>query len=279
MINLNEIIEKAERVNTSAKILLDKQNLPTNLDLKFQCMNQIETFKLLNQLKKECRKQNLKVIMFTFITHHTKSDSPDKVYTILKKATDKLFRSIQWKKFTELIGVTDYIEKLETDISDSAGWHPHVHLLLICENLIVEESVKDYEKIFSDQYLKLCISSGMTCTNKVKDYMSEHGVNIINDLQYLGYISDYKKLMKPRINNLSERYYSPYQLTIYEGEEYKKKYKEFAKFIKNKKIFKFSSPSICGVPFDWRNIDKTKHLPPITQFPICHRYKLQVTTL
>ena len=51
----------------------------------------------------------------------------------------------------------------------------------------------------------------------------------------------------------------------YQGEEFKQRYKEFAKFMKNKKIFKFSSPSICGVPFDWRNIDKTKHLPPITK--------------
>ena len=95
--------------------------------------------------------------------------------------------------------------------------------------------------------------------------MSEHGVKITNNLEYLGYVADYKKMFKPRISNLSERYYSPYLLPTYQGEEFKQRYKEFAKFIKNKKIFKFSSPSILGVPFDWRNIDKTKHLPPITK--------------
>ena len=265
MENLQEIIQKADKINTSAKRLLDKQNLPTNLDLAFQCKNQIEIFQLLNQLKKVLKQKNLKTIMFTFVVHHTKSDDPNKVYKILRKAIDKLFRSIEWKKFIKLVGVTNYIEKLETDICDTMGWHPHIHLLLICENLIAEEAIAEYEKIFSAQYLKLCISSGMTATNKTKNYMLEHGVNIINDLQYLGYISDYKKLMKPRIANLNERYYSPYQLPLYQSEEYRKKYKEFAKFIKNKKIFKFSQPSILGVPFNWKEIDKTKHMPPITE--------------
>ena len=262
MINLQEIIEKANKINESAKRLLNKQNLPTNLDLAFQCHNQIEIFKLLNQLKKECRNKNLKVIMFTFVTHHTKSDDIDKVYKILRKATDKLFHSIQWKKFVELVGVTDFIEKLEMDICDATGWHPHIHLLLICENALVENAIAKYEKKFASQYLKLCISEGMSATSKIKEFMLTSGVKITNDLQYLGYIADYKKMFKPRIANLNERYYSPYQLPIYKG--YDKEYKEFAKFIKNKKIFKFSSPSILGVPFNWREIDKTKHMPPVT---------------
>ena len=262
MENLQEIIQKADKINTSAKRLLDKQNLPTNLDLAFQCKNQIEIFQLLNQLKKVLKQKNLKTIMFTFVVHHTKSDDPNKVYKILRKAIDKLYRSIEWKKFKKLVGVTNYIEKFEIDVADSLGWHPHIHLILVCENALVEDAVAEYEKKFASQYLKLCISEGMSATSKIKEFMLTSGVKITNDLQYLGYIADYHKLFKPRIANLSEKYFSPYQLPIYKG--YDKEYKEFAKFIKNKKIFKFSSPSILGIPFNWREIDKTKHLPPVT---------------
>jgi len=264
MINLQEIQEKANKVNQSVKKLLKRDSLSPNLDLVSQIQNQVETFKLLNQLKKQCQQQNLKVLMLTFVAHHTKSDSLDKTYKILKKSTEKLFRSIQWKNFVSLLGVRDYIKRLEIDYNDATGWHPHLHILLISDYSIAIESVEKYQKIFSDKYLKCCISSGMTCTTKTKSYMQEYGFKLTSNFEYLGYISDYRKLLKPRIANLSERHFSPYQMATYEG--YESKYKEFAKFLKNKKIFEFSRPSICAVPFGWREIDKTKHLKPV-KFP------------
>ena len=253
--NLEKLNQIADRINRSAKILL-KNSLPSNLDLKVQIENQIEYFNLLNQLKVECRKKNLKVMMITLIVYHKKSDSLAKSYKILKSASKKLFHSSEYQSFLDLISVQDYIKRLEVDFKDSAGWHPHYHILLICKNSIAIESVEMYEKNFSTKYLKMCINSGMSKTQKIKDFMIESGVDITPNFEYLGYVSDYKKLLKPRVEKLQEKYFSPYQMAVYKG--YEDKFKEYAKFVKGKKIFEFSRPSICGINFvEWKEVDKT----------------------
>ena len=95
----------------------------------------------------------------------------------------------------------------------------------------------------------------MSSTQKIKEFMTESGLKITLNFEYLGYVSDYKKLLKPRIDNLKEKYFSPYQMAVYKG--YEDKFKEYAKFIKSKKIFEFSRPSIQGVNFvEWREIDR-----------------------
>ena len=121
--NLEKLNKIADKINRSAKILLKKNSLPNNLDLKVQIENQIEYFNLLNQLKVECRKKNLKVMMITLIVYHKKSDSLAKSYKILKSASKKLFHSSEYQSFLDLISVQDYIKRLEVDFKDSAGWH------------------------------------------------------------------------------------------------------------------------------------------------------------
>ena len=253
--NLEKLNKIADRINRSAKILLKKNSLPSNLDLKFQIENQIEYFKLLNQLKAECRKKNLNVMMVTLIVYHKKSDPLEKSYKILRSATSKLFHSSEYQRFLDLISVQDYIKRLEIEYCDDKGWHPHFHILLICENSIAVESAESYEKKFSTKYLKMCINSGMSKTQKIKDFMTESGVDITPNFEYLSYVSDYKKLLKPRIDKLSEKYFSPYVMSTYKG--YEDKFKEYAKFVKGKKIFEFSRPSICGINFvEWKEVDK-----------------------
>lgn len=261
--NLEKLNKIADKINRSAKILLKKNSLPSNLDLKIQIENQIEYFNLLNKLKAECRKKNLKVMMITLIVSHKKSDSLEKSYKILKSASKKLFYSVEYKKFEELIGVEDYIRRLEIEYCDAKGWHPHFHILLIYENSIAVESAESYEKNFSNKYLRFCINSGMTGTQKTKEFMTEHGIDITLNFEYLGYVSDYQKLLKPRIDNLKDKYFSPYQMPLYKG--YESKFKEFAKFVKNKKFFEFSRPSIQGVNFvEWKEIDRTtKNYKPV----------------
>ena len=253
---IEEIKEVASKVNRSAKIILKKQNLSPNIDLQIQCQNQIEYFKLLNQLKKICKQKNLKVMMITLVVSHKKSDLLEKSYKILKSASKKLFHSLEYQRFLDLISVQDYIKRLEIEYCDAKGWHPHYHILLICENSIAVESAKLYEKKFSTKYLKMCINSGMTGTQKTKEFMTEHGIDITPNFEYLGYVSDYKKLLKPRIDDLKEKYFSPYQMAVYKG--YEDKFKEYAKFVKGKKFFEFSRPSIQGINFvEWKEIDKT----------------------
>ena len=254
--NLEKLNQIADRINRSALKILKKNKLPSNLDLKVQIENQIEYFNLLNKLKAECQKKNLKVMMVTLIVYHKKSDSLEKSYKILRSASKKLFHSSEYQRFLDLISVQDYIKRLEVDFKDSAGWHPHYHILLIYKNSITIESAKLYEKKFSTKYLKMCINSGMTATQKTKEFMTEHGIDITPNFEYLGYISDYKKLLKPRIDNLKEKYFSPYQMAVYKG--YEDKFKEYAKFVKGKKFFEFSRPSICGINFvGWKEIDRT----------------------
>lgn len=258
---IKKITEQASRINTLAKKLLQKQSLSPNIDLVSQCQNQIKYFDLLNQLKKVCVRNGLKMMMLTLIVHHTKSDSLNKSYRILNTASKKLFHNMEWQKFKNLIGVRHFVKRLEVDYSDAEGWHPHYHLLLICENSIVVENLEEYEKKFSKNYFKFCCSVGMSDTAKIKDYMQEHGLNLISNFQNPAYLSDCRKLLKNRIAKLSEKYFSPYLMNSYQG--YERQYKEFAKFLKGKKIFEFSHSVIEGVIFNLK-FKQTKLIKPVT---------------
>lgn len=257
MKDYEEIKKLISKVNLSAKKVLKKENLPPNVDLQIQVKNHTEYFKLLNQLKENCKKRNLKIMLLTLVVHHTKTDKLEKSYKILQNASKKLFYSVEWQNFKELVGIRDHIIKLETDFADLNGYHPHLHIILICESYsIAIESFESHKKILSEKYYKLCVSAGMSATSKVKEYMLQHGLNLLSDFEYLAYIADNKKLLKSRVEKLPEKNFSPFLFPIYRG--YEKNFKEFVRFMKGKKIFKFSNMTIEGIDFSLKNKPQAK---------------------
>lgn len=243
-------IEKmSAKLNQMAKIILHKE-VPPNLDLQQQCKLQMKYFKLLNQLKEVCRQRNLKMMMLTLIVYHSKSDSLNKTYKILQTATRKLFYSVEFKNFLKLLSAKYQIKKLEVDFADVTGWHPHYHCLLIAENSIAIESVAEYEKKFSSKFFQCCVSCGMSNTTKVRNYMSDKGLNLIGDFRNPAYLADCKKLLKEKVKEVPEKYFSPYLLPKYLRD---KEFREFARFTKGKKFFEFSNSVIEGINFDLKS--------------------------
>ena len=273
MLNLyREIKNLNKKVNNHYFKLCNKKKLPASSDvLKLFKENQYYYGKL-NKLKNKCKKYDYSTYMLTLSIPHKINDSLQDLTENLEIALNNFLLSDKWKAFAEYIDLKHIIIKFEIDFSDSYGFNPHYHIIIIAKVKLDKEYVDYFGKKLKNCYFKECISTNfknkLTWTQrnwalneKYKDNANaEHKGHILclqNNFSYLSYIADNRKLLRQKYSNLKDKSYSVYQLLLNYDENinYDDKFLEYVNLMTrrshqgNKPNFKVST-YIVGIPFD-----------------------------
>lgn len=92
------------------------------------------------------------VMVTLTIRHHA--------YTLLKALLDALIKAYHkvtagapYVRFTQKWGVIAYIRALEVTWGASNGWHPHLHVIFILQNELLDEQIDDFRAWFVERWL------------------------------------------------------------------------------------------------------------------------------
>lgn len=71
--------------------------------------------------------------LLTLTVRHTASDSPDRVWRVVREAWRELTRGRPWRTYCRTARVSHYVKAFEATWSAEHGWHVHLHAILLAE--------------------------------------------------------------------------------------------------------------------------------------------------
>lgn len=153
------------------------------------------------ELQKVVNRQDLHVYMMTLTAPHTKRDGLEDLLEKLKVARSKFIDELgrrSWKKKFSKIG---HITVLEVTYSETSGWHPHLHILIVSEQYYDDTALQLIEGELYKTWAAKCHYSGLKKPNlkygiNLKNCASEHGkldMKVINYLLKHGFINQKNK--------------------------------------------------------------------------------------
>ncbi|MBI0393483.1 protein rep [Acinetobacter bereziniae] len=149
------------------------------------------------ELQKVVNSQGLHVYMMTLTVPHTKRDGLEDLLEKLKVARSRFIDELRrrsWKKKFSKIG---HITILEVTYSETSGWHPHLHILVVSEQYYDDTALQLIEGELYKTWTTQCQYSGLKKPSRkysinLKNCASEHGkldTKVINYLLKHGFIN------------------------------------------------------------------------------------------
>lgn len=176
------------------------------------------------------------VYMLTLTFHHTRCDNLSQMLNRCKKALTKMWAQFSIKEFMS----ANFIGRItgqEFTYSDSAGWHPHQHILLLGNKKNGFECSL-LQSFFSRYWLQALVKSGLSgISNVACNVQSASAVQ-----NYLTKMSGEVSLGNTGIKSGRVGHYSPFQLLAEcrKRNEYKRLWREFYSVTRGKRALVWS---------------------------------------
>lgn len=125
------------------------------------------------------------VIFLTLTMRHRRSDSLAMLLDALLGSWKKLLQGAVWKRMRRDYGLTGYIRATEVTWSESNGWHPHLHCLLLTGRRLDDAEVQRLGDEIHGRWARYVRSA----TGRMPD--REHGVDVQRVDEGGGLVSEY----------------------------------------------------------------------------------------
>jgi len=121
-----------------------------------------------------------KTYSFVTLTHpHTNKETLANTMERLGKAVRALRTGKAWTLFKEKYGLEHIIRATEVTYSDTAGFHPHFHMLFVYDReAMTPEEVANIEQFLRDRWSRICIDHGFIANDRKRCEHLIHGVDV-----------------------------------------------------------------------------------------------------
>lgn len=126
-----------------------------------------------------CRSQKHSFFFVTLTHPHTNSQTLQETMSVLGEMRRKLRVGSPWKRFKDRYGVYGIVTATEITRSDRAGWHPHFHMVFVCDRPeITPEEIQEIQSFLSRQWSNLAVRYGLVSEEVKRQEHLSRGVMV-----------------------------------------------------------------------------------------------------
>lgn len=205
--------------------------------------------------------------LLTFTFPHEADETLESLIERFDKARDLFQKSRQWKAFKEHKRVVGVVNSLEFTVSLENGWHPHVHMLVFCDNQAFGEGlpvnaqgdlasflIEDLQRLWCEKLFKVGLGDHTKLTDMLK-----HALNVRGGEKAAEYIAKFGRDEKwgasselakshAKFGTAGEKWgvqhFTPFQLLVWaeQGDGWAvNRFREYAEAVEGKKALRWTN--------------------------------------
>ena len=127
-----------------------------------------------------CQAVGGSVLLVTLTFPHRRTDDASDLVARLSDAWERVVKHRRWRSALDAAGVHGTVRALEITWGQANGWHPHLHVLVFADRLVVPESLR--APIF-DLWRAACVAAGLPAPSE------RYGVDVRGGERAAGYVA------------------------------------------------------------------------------------------